>query len=74
VNMEKNSLGLESLHTVLTQELLNRVRSGEATAGDLNVARQFLRDNHIEASPVEDSPLKNLLESLPPPESVESCN
>ena len=72
--MEKNSLRLESLHTVLTEELLARIRSGEASAGDLNVARQFLRDNHIEASPVEDSPLRNLLDTLPPPESVESCN
>ena len=65
---------LESLHTVLTEELLARIRSGEASAGALNVARQFLRDNHIEASPVEDSPLRNLLDTLPPPESVESCN
>lgn len=65
---------LDRLHNVLTQELLNRITSGDASAGDLNVARQFLRDNHIEALPVADSPLKNLLDTLPPPESVESCN
>ena len=62
---------LERLHNVLTQELLNRVASGDASAGDLNVARQFLRDNHIEALPVADSPLKNLLDSLPSPESID---
>ena len=65
---------LERLHNVLTQELLNRITSGDASAGDLNVARQFLRDNHIEALPVADSPLKNLLDTLPPPESIDSCN
>ena len=65
---------LERLHNVLTQELLNRITSGDASAGDLNVARQFLRDNHIEALPVADSPLKNLLDTLPPPESIDTCN
>ena len=65
---------LQRLHNVLTQELLNRVASGDASAGDLNVARQFLRDNHIEALPVADSPLKNLLDTLPPPESIDECN
>jgi len=65
---------LERLHNVLTQELLTRITSGDASAGDLNVARQFLRDNHIEALPVADSPLKNLLDTLPPPESIDNCN
>lgn len=65
---------LDRLHNVLTQELLTRITSGDASAGDLNVARQFLRDNHIEALPVADSPLKNLLDTLPPPESVDNCN
>lgn len=65
---------LDRLHNVLTQELLNRITSGDASAGDLNVARQFLRDNHIEALPVADSPLKNLLDTLPPPESIDNCN
>lgn len=68
------STQLERLHTVLTEELLRRIQDGEASAGDLNVARSFLRDNNIEALPVEDSPLKNLLDTLPPPESIESCN
>lgn len=65
---------LDRLHNVLTQELLTRITSGDASAGDLNVARQFLRDNHIEALPVADSPLKNLLDTLPPPESIDNCN
>ena len=37
----------------------------EAKAGDLNVARQFLKDNGIEAIPVYGSPLSGLVRTLP---------
>ena len=40
---------LKELHDVLTQQLLDRVKSKDAKASDLNVARQFLKDNGIEA-------------------------
>ena len=32
---------------------------------DLNVARQFLKDNGIDALPVEGSPLSDLVATLP---------
>ena len=38
---------LEDLHSTLTDVLIEKVKSGEAKAGDLNVARQFLKDNGI---------------------------
>ena len=50
--MEDNKKALESLHTVLVQELLDRIRAGDAKPSDLNVARQFLKDNGIECLPV----------------------
>lgn len=56
---------LDSLHTGLAEELLDRIRSGEATASDLNVARQFLKDNGIDSIPKKGSPLDNLASSLP---------
>lgn len=56
---------LEELHKTLAQELLARIRSGEEKASILNVARQFLKDNGIEAIPVADSPLKSLIDELP---------
>jgi hypothetical protein len=31
----------------------------------LNVARQFLKDNGIDAIPVDNSPLKKLMDELP---------
>ena len=48
-----------------SKSLLDKVKSGTAKASDLNVARQFLRDNGIAGVPVENSPLKNLMDELP---------
>ena len=56
---------LKELHDVLTQQLLDRVKSEDAKASDLNVARQFLKDNGIEALPVDNSPIKSLVDELP---------
>jgi len=56
---------LKELHDVLATELLKRVKDPDAKSSDLNVARQFLKDNNIDAVPTEDSPLKKLMEELP---------
>ena len=56
---------LKDLHAVLTDELLKRIKDPECKASDLNVARQFLKDNGIEAIPVDNSPLKSLVDELP---------
>ncbi len=56
---------LEALHDSLATELSQRIISGEATAADLSVARQFLKDNGIDAFATSESPLKQLVDSLP---------
>lgn len=56
---------LEELHIATTGELLKRVRSGTATASELNVARQMLKDNNIELRPNPLSPLGQLADELP---------
>lgn len=56
---------LEELHIATAGELLKRVRSGEATASELNVARQMLKDNNIELRPDSTSPLSELADTLP---------
>jgi len=56
---------LKELHEVLATELLKRVSDPDAKSADLNVARQFLKDNNIDAVPTEDSPLQKLIEELP---------
>ena len=56
---------LETLHTVLIENLLDKVKSGEAKPGDLNVARQLLKDNGIECIPTANNPMEDLMSNLP---------
>lgn len=56
---------LKELHEELAKVLLDRVKDPEAKASDLNVARQFLKDNNIDAVPVKGSPLEELMKRLP---------
>ncbi len=54
------------LHEELTNELLERLRSGDATTADLNAARQLLRDNGIDVNTNrEATPLLDLAGMLP---------
>lgn len=56
---------LEELHISTVQQLLERVRSGNATAAELSVARQMLKDNNMELRPNATSPLQQLADELP---------
>jgi hypothetical protein len=56
---------LEELHSEMANLLLGRIKSGEATAADLGVARQFLKDNGIDSVSFKDSPISNLAAVLP---------
>ena len=56
---------LTELHTRLAERLLERIKDPDVKASDLNVARQFLRDNGIDAVPVDNSPLGRLMNELP---------
>ena len=56
---------MDQLHRLLAETLTARVKDPEAKTGDLNVARQFLKDNGIDALPVENSPLSELVATLP---------
>ncbi|MDA9005387.1 hypothetical protein N9J49_05020 [Amylibacter sp.] len=53
------------LHKTLAENLLLRVKDPDAKSADLNVARQFLKDNGIDALPAEGSPLSELVGTLP---------
>lgn len=63
MGVDKKELGI--LHMALANLLLDRVASGEATAGELSVARQFLKDNGIDANVHQSEPLMNLAKVLP---------
>ena len=56
---------LKEVHAVLAEKLLQKVKDPDAKSSDLNVARQFLRDNGIDAVPTDGSPLKKLVDELP---------
>ena len=68
--MDKNFKILEKLHLLLAKELLGKIQSGEAKAGDLNVARQFLKDNGVECIPIESNSMQELMENLPDLDAV----
>ena len=56
---------LENLHSTLIDVLIDRVKSADAKAGDLNVARQFLKYNNIECIPTEKNGLEDIMNNLP---------
>lgn len=60
---------LQALHKALADVLRERIGSPDATAADLGVARQFLRDNGIDAVAPKDSPLARLRDALPFPDA-----
>ena len=48
----------------LAETLLQRIESGEASSQDLNVARQFLKDNKIECVPTKDNAIGQMEQGL----------
>ena len=61
--MDKKELG--KLHEALSMLLMERIMSGEAGSGELSVARQFLKDNGVDANINQSEPLLNLAKVLP---------
>lgn len=53
------------LHNLVTQELLNRIKAGEATTADLKAATDWLAKNNINGVAMDDNPLGRLAAILP---------
>ena len=53
------------LHQLVTQEFLNRVKSGEATTQDLKAACDWLKSNDISGVAYDGNPLSKLANVLP---------
>ena len=68
--MEKSLKIMKTMHYELAKFLVDKIKSGDAKAGDLNVARQFLKDNGVECLPVEKNPMQELMENLPDLDAV----
>jgi len=53
------------LHNIVTQELLNRIKSGEASTADLKAACDWLAKNDISGVAYDGNPLDKLATILP---------
>ena len=53
------------LHQLVTQEFLDRVKSGEATTQDLKAACDWLKSNDISGVAYDGNPLNKLANVLP---------
>ena len=61
---------LADVHDLLAHWCLDKLREGEVNAADLNIIRQFLKDNQITAQPVEETSFGELAKALPEIENV----
>lgn len=62
---------LGELHSAIVAELLQRIKTGEASAAELSTAIRFLKDNNIEAIGAENEGLTELMKALPDFDSEE---
>jgi hypothetical protein len=53
------------LHNIVTQELLNRIKSGEASTADLKAACDWLAKNDISGVAYDGNPLDKLATIMP---------
>jgi len=53
------------LHNIVTQELLNRIKSGEASTADLKAACDWLSKNDISGVAYDGNPLDKLATFMP---------
>lgn len=56
---------LENLHAALADVLAKKIKGDDVTAADMAVARQFLKDNGIDAIPTGSNPIGKLAELVP---------
>ena len=69
-----NEDSFNELHNLLTEELLHRIKSGEASTQDLKAACDWLAKNDITGVAMEGNPLSKLANIMPTvdPELVRS--
>ncbi len=65
IKAKTKSSALSALHEELADFLRQRLKSEDVTASDLNVVRQFLKDNGVNCDPIELQDVHNALDGLP---------
>ena len=61
---------LSELHAGLAHLFMERLREGSLGTAELNILRQFLKDNQINSQPVEETSFGELAKALPEIENV----
>ena len=61
---------LSELHAGLAHLFMERLREGSLGTAELNILRQFLKDNQINSQPTEGSEFGDLAKALPDIENV----
>ena len=61
---------LADVHDLMAHWCLDKLREGDVNAADLNIIRQFQKDNQITAQPVEETSFGELAKALPEIENV----
>lgn len=56
---------MDELHGALVDNLLTKVRNGDATPAELSTARQLLKDNGINTDAMQSDKMKSLSDDLP---------
>ena len=56
---------LNTLFDAVADELLTKIKTGEAKPADLAVAVRFLKDNNISCVPTDGNSLGELMKSMP---------
>lgn len=56
---------LSEMHGLMAQVMLEKLRTGNLVKGDLNVIRQFLKDNAIDCYGPENETLGSIVSELP---------
>ena len=60
-----NEASFNELHNLLTEELLSRIKSGEASTQDLKAAIDWLKQNDITGVALDGNPLDKLAQIMP---------
>ncbi len=63
--MAANTDTLNKMHELVANHLIERLESGEASPQEVAQALKMLKDNGIQAIPVKNSPLANLMDKMP---------
>ena len=65
MNQKAIEAKFNELHNILTEELLSRLKSGEASTQDLKAAIDWLHKNDISGVAMEGNPLDKLANVIP---------